>query len=282
MDKSQPSPTHAASVSLPHSSGNGTTAAGEYKQDIEIQIRDACLFYGKKQALHDINMDIGRHEVTAFIGPSGCGKSTLLRCLNRLNDLVDGVKVTGSIKIDGRETLDPTLDVTELRKRVGMVFQKPNPFPKTIYENVAYGPRILGISNKVRLDEIVERSLRGAALWEEAKDRLHDNALGLSGGQHQRLCIARTIAVEPQVVLMDEPCSALDPIATTKIEELIHELKENYTIVIVTHNMQQAARVSDYTAFMYLGRLIEFGKTDKLFTTPEKQETEDYITGRFG
>ncbi len=282
MEKEHQLPTHAASVSLPRISGNGITAAREYKQDIEIQIRDACLFYGKKQALYDVNMDIGRHEVTAFIGPSGCGKSTLLRCLNRLNDLVDGVKVTGSIKIDGRETIDPTLDVTELRKRVGMVFQKPNPFPKTIYENVAYGPRILGISNKARLDEIVERSLRGAALWEEAKDRLHDNALGLSGGQHQRLCIARTIAVEPQVVLMDEPCSALDPIATTKIEELIHELKQNYTIVIVTHNMQQAARVSDYTAFMYLGRLIEFGKTDKLFTTPEKQETEDYITGRFG
>ena len=282
MEKEHQLPTHATSVSLPHTSGNGITTAREYKQDIEIQIRDACLFYGKKQALYDVNMDIGRHEVTAFIGPSGCGKSTLLRCLNRLNDLVDGVKVTGSIKIDGRETIDPTLDVTELRKRVGMVFQKPNPFPKTIYENVAYGPRILGINNKARLDEIVERSIRGAALWEEAKDRLHDNALGLSGGQHQRLCIARTIAVEPQVVLMDEPCSALDPIATTKIEELIHELKQNYTIVIVTHNMQQAARVSDYTAFMYLGRLIEFGKTDKLFTTPEKQETEDYITGRFG
>jgi phosphate transport system ATP-binding protein len=282
MEKERELPTHAVSVSLPHSSGNGATTIGDHNQDIEIQIRDACLFYGKKQALYNINMDIGRHEVTAFIGPSGCGKSTLLRCLNRLNDLVDGVKVTGSIKIDGRETIDPTLDVTELRKRVGMVFQKPNPFPKTIYENVAYGPRILGINNKARLDEIVERSLRGSALWEEAKDRLHDNALGLSGGQHQRLCIARTIAVEPQVVLMDEPCSALDPIATTKIEELIHELKQNYTIVIVTHNMQQAARVSDYTAFMYLGRLIEFGKTDKLFTTPEKQETEDYITGRFG
>jgi len=281
MEKEHQLPTHAASVSLPRPSGNGATTVGD-EQDIEIQIRDACLFYGKKQALYNINMDIGRHEVTAFIGPSGCGKSTLLRCLNRLNDLVDGVKVTGSIKIDGRETIDPTLDVTELRKRVGMVFQKPNPFPKTIYENVAYGPRILGVSNKARLDEIVERSLRGSALWEEAKDRLHDNALGLSGGQHQRLCIARTIAVEPQIVLMDEPCSALDPIATTKIEELIHELKQNYTIVIVTHNMQQAARVSDYTAFMYLGRLIEFGKTDKLFTTPEKQETEDYITGRFG
>jgi phosphate transport system ATP-binding protein len=261
--------------------GNGA-ATGEPQEDLAVLIRNACLFYGQKQALYDIDMDIGRNHVTAFIGPSGCGKSTLLRCLNRLNDLVDGVKITGSIKIDGQEILDLTLDVTELRKRVGMVFQKPNPFPKTIYENVAYGPRILGIKNKARLDEIIERSLRSAALWEEVKDRLHDNALALSGGQHQRLCIARTIAVEPQVVLMDEPCSALDPIATTKIEELIHELKQNYTIVIVTHNMQQAARVSDYTAFMYLGRLIEFGKTDKLFTTPEKQETEDYITGRFG
>jgi phosphate transport system ATP-binding protein len=282
MDKPQSPPTHVVSVSTPRPNSNGNSVAGVQGQDTEIQIRDTCLFYGKKQALYDITMDLGRHEVTAFIGPSGCGKSTLLRCLNRLNDLVDGVKVTGSIKIDGQEILDPTLDVTELRKRVGMVFQKPNPFPKTIYENVAYGPRILGISNKARLDEIVERSLRNAALWEEVKDRLHDNALALSGGQHQRLCIARTVAVEPQVVLMDEPCSALDPIATTKIEELIHELKQNYTIVIVTHNMQQAARVSDYTAFMYLGRLIEFGKTDKLFTTPEKQETEDYITGRFG
>ncbi|MGH7964498.1 MAG: phosphate ABC transporter ATP-binding protein, partial [Candidatus Binatia bacterium] len=204
------------------------------------------------------------------------------RCLNRLNDLVDGVSVTGKIMIGGLNILDPSLDVTELRKRVGMVFQKPNPFPKTIYENVAYGPRILGIHNKARLDEIVERSIKGAALWEEVKDRLHDSALALSGGQHQRVCIARTIAVEPEVVLMDEPCSALDPIATTKIEELIHELKRQYTIVIVTHNMQQAARVSDYTAFMYLGKLIEFGKTEKLFTTPDKQETEDYITGRFG
>lgn len=282
MEKQQQPPTYATSVTLPRTSGNGNAHVADAERNTEIEIRDTSLFYGKKQALYNITMDIGRHEVTAFIGPSGCGKSTLLRCLNRLNDLVDGVKVTGSIRLTGQEILDPTLDVTELRKRVGMVFQKPNPFPKTIYENVAYGPRILGINNKVRLDEIVERSLRSAALWEEAKDRLHDNALALSGGQHQRLCIARTIAVEPQVVLMDEPCSALDPIATTKIEELIHELKQNYTIVIVTHNMQQAARVSDYTAFMYLGRLIEFGRTDKLFTTPEKQETEDYITGRFG
>jgi phosphate transport system ATP-binding protein len=265
------------------SSNNGPdvvpSAVGD---ETEIVIRDLSLFYGKKQALYNVDMDIGRNNVTAFIGPSGCGKSTLLRCLNRLNDLVDGVRITGSIVMNGVEIIDSGLDVTDLRKRVGMVFQKPNPFPKTIYENVAYGPRILGVNAKGRLDEIVERSLKSAALWEEVKERLHDNALGLSGGQHQRLCIARTIAVEPQVVLMDEPCSALDPIATTKIEELIHELKERYTIVIVTHNMQQAARVSDYTAFMYMGRLIEFGKTDKLFTTPEKQETEDYITGRFG
>jgi phosphate transport system ATP-binding protein len=262
---------------------NGKDPAVNQSADVtEITIRDLCLFYGSKQALHHIDLDIARNQVTAFIGPSGCGKSTLLRCVNRLNDLVDNVRVTGSIVVGGLEILDPSLDVTDLRKRVGMVFQKPNPFPKTIYENVAYGPRILGIRNKARLDEIVERSLKGAALWDEAKDRLHDNALGLSGGQHQRLCIARTIAVEPEVVLMDEPCSALDPIATTKVEELIHELKQRYTIVIVTHNMQQAARVSDFTAFMYLGRLVEFGKTDKLFTTPEKQETEDYITGRFG
>jgi phosphate transport system ATP-binding protein len=252
------------------------------KSETAIQIRDLGLFYGSKQALYNIDMDIGRNQVTAFIGPSGCGKSTLLRCLNRLNDLIDGVRVTGSVVMEGLEILDPGLDVTELRKRVGMVFQKPNPFPKTIYENVAYGPRILGVSRKARLDEIVERSLKAAALWEEVKDRLHDNALALSGGQHQRLCIARTIAVEPQVVLMDEPCSALDPIATAKIEELIHELKDRYTLVIVTHNMQQAARVSDYTAFMYMGRLVEFGRTDQLFTAPEKQETEDYITGRFG
>jgi len=276
LDRSSPLPRRLVD-------GNGKDPLAGQPSDVpEITIRDLCLFYGSKQALHHIDLDIARNQVTAFIGPSGCGKSTLLRCLNRLNDLVDGVTVTGSITVGGLEILDPSLDVTELRKRVGMVFQKPNPFPKTIYENVAYGPRILGIKTKARLDEIVERSLKSAALWDEAKDRLHDNALGLSGGQHQRLCIARTIAVEPEVVLMDEPCSALDPIATTKIEELIHELKQRYTIVIVTHNMQQAARVSDFTAFMYLGRLVEFGKTDKLFTTPEKQETEDYITGRFG
>jgi phosphate transport system ATP-binding protein len=273
------------SSSLPRRLGDGNgqdSTASQGSDPIEVTIRDLCLFYGSKQALHHIDMDIGRNQVTAFIGPSGCGKSTLLRCLNRLNDLVDGVAVTGSITIGGLEILNPSLDVTELRKRVGMVFQKPNPFPKTIYENIAYGPRILGIRNKARLDEIVERSLKGAALWDEVKDRLHESALALSGGQHQRVCIARTIAVEPEVVLMDEPCSALDPIATAKIEELIHELKQRYTIVIVTHNMQQAARVSDFTAFLYLGRLVEFGKTDKLFTAPEKQETEDYITGRFG
>ena len=268
----------------PRPSGNGhdPTALGT-RDNIEVEIRDVCLSYdGRTQTLKHINMDIARGQVTAFIGPSGCGKSTLLRCLNRLNDLIDGCTTSGSIIVGGLQILDQTLDVTELRKRVGMVFQKPNPFPKTIYENVAYGPRVLGIHNKAQLDDIVEKSLRSAALWEEAKDRLHDNALGLSGGQHQRLCIARTIAVEPEVVLMDEPCSALDPIATTKIEELIHELKKQYTIVIVTHNMQQAARVSDFTAFMYLGELIEFGQTEKLFTTPEKQATEDYITGRFG
>ncbi len=285
MESREKSPLgHAVTLPPRPDSGNGhdPTVLGS-RDNIEVEIRDVCLSYdGRTQTLKHIDMDIARGQVTAFIGPSGCGKSTLLRCLNRLNDLIDGCTTSGSIIVGGIQILDPTLDVTELRKRVGMVFQKPNPFPKTIYENVAYGPRVLGIHNKAQLDDIVEKSLRDAALWEEAKDRLHDNALGLSGGQHQRLCIARTIAVEPEVVLMDEPCSALDPIATTKIEELIHELKKQYTIVIVTHNMQQAARVSDFTAFMYLGELIEFGRTEKLFTTPEKQATEDYITGRFG
>lgn len=283
MDKDLSASIPGLAVPQPTGHGNGTApAAAPAAAPVEIRIRDLCLHYGSSQALYNIDMDIEREKVTAYIGPSGCGKSTLIRCLNRLNDLVDGVRISGSITIGGTEILGPGLDVTELRKKVGMVFQKPNPFPKTIYENIAYGPRILGISQKSRLDEIVEKSLKDAALWEEAKDRLHDNALDLSGGQHQRLCIARTIAVEPEVVLMDEPCSALDPIATAKIEELIHQLKREYTIVIVTHNMQQAARVSDYTAFMYLGKLIEFGPTDKLFTTPEKKETEDYITGRFG
>ena len=283
MEPHEPPPPATVGPPRPET-GNGRdpTALGSAPAT-EVAIRDLCLSYANDVlTLKHIDLDIAKGEVTAFIGPSGCGKSTLLRCLNRLNDLVDGCTIHGSIKLGGLEILDSTLDVTELRKRVGMVFQKPNPFPKTIYENVAYGPRILGLHHKPRLDEIVEQSLCDAALWEEVKDRLHDNALGLSGGQHQRLCIARTLAVEPEVVLMDEPCSALDPIATAKIEELIHELKKQYTIVIVTHNMQQAARVSDATAFLYLGELIEFGPTEKLFTTPEKQATEDYVTGRFG
>jgi phosphate transport system ATP-binding protein len=251
--------------------------------DAVFSIRDLALSYdGHHWVLQDISMDITRHQVTAFIGPSGCGKSTLLRCFNRLNDLIDGVQIRGSIKLDGLDIYDPRLDVTALRKRVGMVFQKSNPFPKSIYENVAYGPRIAGTRDRRQLDEIVERSLRQAALWDEVKDRLHESALGLSGGQQQRLCIARALAVEPEVLLMDEPCSALDPIATAKIEALIHELKGSYTIVVVTHNMQQAARVSDFTAFLYLGRLVEYGPTAKIFTNPDQKETEDYITGRFG
>jgi phosphate transport system ATP-binding protein len=248
-----------------------------------LTVRNLSMSYGgDAMALQGISLDISKNQVTAFIGPSGCGKSTLLRCLNRLNDLIDGARVEGRVTFDGRDIYDPAVDVTELRKRIGMVFQKSNPFPKSIYENVAYGPRIAGIRDRRSLDGIVERSLQQAALWEEVADRLHQSALGLSGGQQQRLCIARALAVEPEVILMDEPCSALDPIATAKIEALIHELKKSYTIVIVTHNMQQAARVSDCTAFLYLGRLIEFGTTEKLFTTPSKKETEDYITGRFG
>jgi phosphate transport system ATP-binding protein len=223
-----------------------------------------------------------RNQVTAFIGPSGCGKSTLLRCLNRMNDLIDSVRVEGSIKLDGEEITGSMTDVISLRRRVGMVFQQSNPFPKSIYENIVYGLRIAGVNEKGTLDEAVERSLKGAAIWNEVKDRLHDSALGLSGGQAQRICIARAIATNPEVILMDEPCSALDPLSTLKIEELIDELKEQYTIVIVTHNMQQAARVSDATAFFYLGELIEMGETKKIFTNPEKQQTEDYITGRFG
>jgi phosphate transport system ATP-binding protein len=247
-----------------------------------VEIEKVSLWYGDKRALKDISMSVPKHRVTAYIGPSGCGKSTLLRCLNRMNDLVDGVKMTGTIRIGGTDISDPGLDVTELRKRVGMVFQKSNPFPKSIFENVAYGPRILGVRNRSDLEGMVERSLRGAALWDEVNDRLQDSALGLSGGQQQRLCIARAIAVEPDVMLMDEPCSALDPIATAKIEELMLELKNSYTIVIVTHNMQQAARVSDYTGFMLLGELIEVGVTRQLFTNPREKQTEDYITGRFG
>jgi phosphate transport system ATP-binding protein len=240
------------------------------------------LFYGSAPALVDVSMDIPRSQVTGLIGPSGCGKSTFLRCLNRMNDLIDGVRTTGSIQLDGQEIVDPALDVIELRRRVGMVFQKPTPFPKSIYENVAYGLRIAGVRRKRVLDEVVESSLKRAALWGEVKDRLGESALGLSGGQHQRLCIARAIAVDPEIILMDEPCSALDPRSTARIEDLIGELRGEYTIVIVTHNMQQAARVSDYTAFLYEGVLIEFGPTKQLFTNPAKQETEDYITGRFG
>jgi phosphate transport system ATP-binding protein len=247
-----------------------------------IDVENVDFYYGEKQALKSINVEIAAKKATAFIGPSGCGKTTLLRCLNRMNDLVLGTRLTGSIKLDGKNIYEPSTDIIQLRRRVGMIFQKWNPFPKSIYENVVYGLRIVGINNRHLLDEVVEKSLRRAALWDEVKDNLHKSAVDLSGGQQQRLCIARAMAVEPEVLLMDEPCSALDPISTAKVEELIHELKETFTIVIVTHNMQQAARVSDYTAFMYLGRLIEFGKTDKLFTTPDKQETEDYITGRFG
>jgi phosphate transport system ATP-binding protein len=247
-----------------------------------VEIEQLSLWYGDKPALKDVSMSVPKHRITAYIGPSGCGKSTLLRCLNRMNDLVDGVTIKGVIRIGGTDVYDPGLDVTELRKRVGMVFQKSNPFPKSIYENVAYGPRILGVNRRADLDSIVERSLRGAALWDEVQDRLGESALGLSGGQQQRLCIARAIAVEPDVLLMDEPCSALDPIATARIEELMLELKNSYTIVIVTHNMQQAARVSDYTGFMLLGELVEFGVTRSLFTNPRDKRTEDYITGRFG
>jgi phosphate transport system ATP-binding protein len=247
-----------------------------------ISIKNLDLFYGEKQALHRINMEILPRRVTALIGPSGCGKSTLLRCLNRMNDLIDGVRIDGKVLFEGADIYDPAIDVTELRKRFGMVFQKSNPFPKSVYENVVYGLRIQGVRNKAVLDEACERSLQRAALWDEVKDRLNESGLSLSGGQMQRLCIARAIAVNPEVVLMDEPASALDPIATAKIEELIYELKEHYTIVIVTHNMQQAARVSEFTAFFMLGRLVEYDRTEKIFTNPAQKITEDYITGRFG
>lgn len=247
-----------------------------------IKVENLNLFYGKKQALHSVNLEMYRKKVTAYIGPSGCGKSTLLRCINRMNDLVDNVRIEGKILLDNENIYDKSVNVAALRRRVGMVFQKPNPFPKSIFENVAYGLRIQGVNDKRVLEEVVENSLRGAALWDEVKDRLNDNALGMSGGQQQRLVIARAIAIEPEVLLLDEPASALDPISTLKIEELINELKEKYTIVIVTHNMQQAARVSDYTAFMYMGELVEIGTTSELFTNPKKKQTEDYITGRYG
>src|ERR671924_836218 len=261
---------------------NPHAAAASIMEMPMVEIERLNLWYGAKQALKDVSMSVSKHRITAYIGPSGCGKSTLLRCFNRMNDLVDGVRIEGKIRIGGIDVYDPGLDVTELRKRVGMVFQKSNPFPKSIYENAAYGPRILGVRQRHELDAIVERSLRSAALWDEVSDRLKDSALGLSGGQQQRLCIARALAVEPEVLLMDEPCSALDPIATAKIEELILELRRQLTIVIVTHNMQQAARVSDYTGFMLLGELVEFGVTKVLFTKPRDKRTEDYITGRFG
>jgi phosphate transport system ATP-binding protein len=248
----------------------------------KLRVQGFNFYYGPVQSLFKIDLDIPENQVTAFIGPSGCGKSTLLRCMNRLNDLIEGARYEGNILLDGLDIFNPMIDITDLRKRVGMVFQKSNPFPKSIHENVAYGPRLQGLKNRVMLDEIVERSLRGAGLWEEVKDRLHKSALGLSGGQQQRLCIARALAVKPDVLLMDEPCSALDPIATSIIEELLFSLKKELTVVIVTHNMQQAARVSDRTAFMYLGQLVEFGRTKQMFTNPSKKQTEDYITGRFG
>lgn len=259
------------------------TASGGKKLPPYLQVDKLNLYYGgTTQALCDIDIALPRNQVTAFIGPSGCGKSTLLRCFNRMNDLIDGCRIEGRILLERKNIYGLAVDVPQLRRRVGMVFQKPNPFPKSVYENIAYGLRIQGIKNKRTLDEIVEQSLRSAALWDEVKDRLEDNALALSGGQQQRLVIARTIAVEPEVLLLDEPASALDPISTLKIEELIYELKAKYTILIVTHNMQQAARVSDFTAFMYMGKLIEFGDTDTVFTNPADTQTEDYITGRYG
>jgi len=248
----------------------------------KIQVNNLNLFYDADQALKNINLMIPEKRVTAFIGPSGCGKSTLLRCFNRMNDLVDICRIEGEIVMDGKNIYDRDVDVADLRRSVGMVFQKPNPFPKTIYENVAYGLRLQGVTSRRVLDEVVEKSLRAAALWDEVKDRLQENAFRMSGGQQQRLVIARAIAIEPEVILLDEPASALDPISTLKIEELINELKQDYTIIIVTHNMQQAARVSDYTAFMYMGNMVEYGDTDTLFTNPRKKQTEDYITGRYG
>ncbi len=252
------------------------------KETIAIEVKNLNLYYAQTHALKNITLRIPTHRVTAFIGPSGCGKSTLLRCFNRMNDLVDACRIEGDILLEGNNIYARGIDVAELRRRVGMVFQKPNPFPKSIYENVAYGLRLQGVNDRKLLNEVVERSLRAAALWDEVKDRLNENAFGLSGGQQQRLVIARAIAIEPEVILLDEPASALDPISTAKIEELIYELKERYTIVIVTHNMQQAARVSDYTAYLYLGELIEFNDTLTVFTNPAKKATEDYITGRYG
>jgi phosphate transport system ATP-binding protein len=278
-DMSKRTPSHAMDIE----------ALGRVYSGVDLETAETCLevknldlYYGDKQALFDINMKIPKQKVTAFIGPSGCGKSTLLRCMNRMNDLVDDLAIKGQLLLDNEDIYAKSVDVAELRRRVGMVFQKPNPFPKSVYENVAYGLRLQGVNNRRTLDEVVERALKRAALWDEVRDRLHDNALGLSGGQQQRLVIARAVAIEPEVLLLDEPASALDPISTLKIEELIYELKDKYTIVIVTHNMQQAARVSDCTAFLYMGKLIEFGDTNQLFTNPRKKQTEDYITGRYG
>ena len=250
--------------------------------EVKMSVKNLDLYYGQKQALKNINMDIHRNAITALIGPSGCGKSTFLKTLNRMNDLIDNVRITGQVTLDGEEIFDKNMDVTMLRKRVGMVFQQPNPFPMSVYDNIAYGPRVHGIKNKAKLDEIVEESLRGAAIWDEVKDTLKKSALRLSGGQQQRICIARALATKPEVILMDEPTSALDPISTTKIEDLMEELKRQYTVVVVTHNMQQAVRVSEYTAFFLVGDMVEYGETKELFTYPKDKRTEDYITGRFG
>jgi phosphate transport system ATP-binding protein len=272
-------PTHAVELGVVRADFEGRAAR---KNNACLSVRSLNFYYADKQALRDINVDIPERQVTAFIGPSGCGKSTLLRCFNRMNDLYDNVCIRGSIRLHGEDIYARGVDVADLRRRVGMVFQKPNPFPKSIYENVAYGLRLQGVRQRRILEEAVERAIKAAALWDEVKDRVHDSAMGLSGGQQQRLVIARAIAIEPEVLLLDEPASALDPISTLKIEELIFELKSNYTIVIVTHNMQQAARVSDYTAFMYMGELIEFDSTKTIFTNPNEKMTEDYITGRYG
>ena len=269
-------------MSMMYQTPDADSSLGDEPEATSLQVNDLSLFYGEKQALANINMGIATRKVTAFIGPSGCGKSTLLRCFNRMNDLIDDVSITGDIDFEGRSIYDERVDVASLRRKIGMVFQRPNPFPKSIYENVAYGLRIQGETSKAVIDERVEWALKSAALWDEVKDRLRDSALGLSGGQQQRLVIARAIAIRPSVLLLDEPASALDPISTLKIEELIHQLKDDYTIAIVTHNMQQAARVSDYTAFLYIGELVEFGTTDKLFRNPDEKQTEDYITGRYG
>ena len=274
--------TQIPAVNISTLQGGGPPARTLTDEEIALQVNNLDFHYGETKALKNINMVIPHHRVTAFIGPSGCGKSTLLRCFNRMNDLIDDTRIDGEILLHGENIYDKAVNVANLRRRVGMVFQKPNPFPKSIFENVAYGLRIQGVNDRRRLAEVVEKSLKGAALWDEVKDRLDDNALGLSGGQQQRLVIARAIAIEPEVLLLDEPASALDPISTLKLEELIYELKSNYTIIIVTHNMQQAARVSDYCAFLLMGELIEMDNTNTLFTNPQQKQTEDYITGRYG